>query len=57
MKAIPQMLDIGDPEAVVVVELRADSKVLWVTVDGVTVLRVQNISEIYFQGPRKESDG
>ncbi len=38
-----QMLDISDPNHGVQVEIRADKYVLWVSVDGVTVLRVCGI--------------
>jgi hypothetical protein len=38
-----QLLDITEPENGVEVEIRADGTVLWVHVDGVTVLRICRI--------------
>lgn len=43
---MPSMLDIADAEHVVQVEVSSDCKVLWVHVDGVTVLRIQNAPSI-----------
>lgn len=41
-----ELLDITAPEEFVQVEVRSDGKVLWVHVDGITVLRICRISTI-----------
>lgn len=41
-----QMLDVSAPEQLVEIAIRPDGKVLWVHVDGVTVLRVSQIPRL-----------
>ena len=40
------MVDIREPEHGVQVQIRSDRRVLWVHVDGVTVLRISAIPEL-----------
>lgn len=42
---VPQ-LDISDPKTSVEVEIRADRRVLWVHIEGCTVLRVCGITNL-----------
>lgn len=43
---VPGMLDITAPDVGVEVDWRDDEKVLWVSVDGVTVLRICQIPKL-----------
>lgn len=43
---IPQFLDITAPKMGVQIDIRSDGKVIWVSVDGITVLRVCQIPRL-----------
>lgn len=48
------MLDLSGPKHNIQVELRDDGKVMWVSVDGETVLRISNIKvPVEFKTPPK----
>ena len=50
-----QMLDITAPEHGVQVEVRTDGKVLWVHVDGITVLRICQMPRLDIEDARQST--
>lgn len=48
-----ELLDITAPELAPEVEVRADGKVLWVHVDGITVLRICQMPGLTITDHRK----
>lgn len=47
------MLDIDSPEHSVMVSIKSDGNILWVHVDGITVLRIQGIPELHIDDARE----
>lgn len=45
------MQDITAPEHGVQIQIRDDSTVLWIHVDGITVLRICRIPKLEIEGP------
>jgi hypothetical protein len=53
---LTQSLDITAPKLPVQVEIRADGQVLWVHVDGITVLRICRLPGIEVIDNRQEQE-
>lgn len=50
-----RMIDISEPENHVQIEIRPDGKVLWVNVDGITVLRICKIPDLIIEDHRNDT--
>jgi len=53
--AVHQM-DVTAPEAEVEIDIREDGKVLWISVDGITVLRICQIPKLELTDRRKKAN-
>jgi hypothetical protein len=51
-KTLPVIKDITEPQHGVQVQVRGDGQVLWVHVDGVTVLRICRVKNLEIQDDR-----
>lgn len=55
--SVMTLVDITEPTHGVIVQIREDGKVIWIHVDGLTVLRVCRIPKLEVKDERKKKSG